>query len=449
MSTLIESISGTRAVVGDSLTPALIIKMGMAFGLMLGKGPVVVGSDTRTSHEMVVSLLKGALLSVGTDVIEIGIVPTPTVQQLIRHHKAAGGMVATASHNPIIWNGIKLMNREGSFLNDAEYEVFQTYMNKEQFPLADWKNLGVLSSDKKALEVHVNKIMEAVDVSALKTSGLRVLVDVNNGTGALADLVLFEKLGVEYELLNAEPNGLFSHDPEPLKKNLSAIIEKMKTGNYDIGFVQDADADRLVILDETGEFIGEDYSLGFCIDYILQQEKVAKKEVVVNLSTSQVIEDIAKKHGATVVYTKIGETNVTQKLKQLQAVVGGEGNGGVIYPKVGWGRDSLVGIVIALKYLAESKKKVSEIVKDYPRYVMLREKIQVSTKDQVKISLDKIEKGYGQFKQNTEDGVKVWLAEGWLHVRPSNTEPIIRVFIEAPNNEKAQSTFEEVMAIVK
>lgn len=438
------SASGIRGIVGDNLHPQVALKVGMAFGTMSHKGTIIVGGDTRTSHDMLKAAVISGLLSVGAHVIDIGRVLTPTVQQLIRHYDAWGGIVITASHNPVIWNGIKLMNSSGSFLETEEYDRFTSLYSQEDFPLADWEEQGKLHLEPHALHIHIDKILSAFDVSAIQTAGLKVLIDPNHGAGALADHLLLQKLNVQFDILNAEPHGKFAHDPEPLKKNLSGIISALEKGGYDIGFVQDADADRLVILDEQGRFIGEDYSLGLCIDYILSQDKSTNRQVVVNLSTSQVIEEITKKHLASIHYTKIGETHVTQGIKNLQAVVGGEGNGGVIYPKVGWGRDSLVGIVIALKYLAESKKSVSQIVATYPKYVMLREKITLPDPGQLERLLHAIEGLFPKASVNRKDGVKLSFDQCWIHVRPSNTEPIVRIFIEAPSLDEAQVLWHKV-----
>jgi phosphomannomutase len=444
MRPLIVSSSGTRAIVGENLHPKLGMDMAMAFGSFVGKGPVIVGGDTRVSYDMVKGSVISGLLAVGTDVIDIGKVPTPTVQQMIKHHNAAGGIVITASHNPIMWNGIKLMNETGSFLTSDQYDKYHQMLAGGNFKLAQWDDLGLLKEDNKALQKHVDLVLSIIDPAPIKNSGLKVLIDANNGTGALIDPILMDKLGVEYEIMNSEPDGKFAHDPEPLKGNLSGLIERLKAGDFDIGFVQDADADRLVILAGDGTFIGEDYSLAFCVDYILSQIADVNKRVVVNLSTSMVIDAVAKKHNATVDYTKIGEPNVTARLKEIKAQVGGEGNGGVIYPKVGWGRDSLVGIVIALKHLAAKKKTVSEIVGEYPKFVMLREKVAVSNREEIKEYLGKVEQKFPDAEKNKEDGIKIIFPNAWIHVRPSNTEPIVRVFIEAPTQEAADSLMAKV-----
>jgi phosphomannomutase len=444
MRPLIESTSGTRGIIGENLPPVIAMNMAAAFGSFVNKGTVIVGGDTRTSFEMLKSAVIAGLTSVGIDVIDIGKVATPTVQQMIKHYKAAGGIVVTASHNPVIWNGIKLMNSTGSFLDDEQYkEYFEIYKNNNN-ELATWDTLGKVKIDNTALEKHVDLILSIIDPEPIKQANLSIIVDPNNGAGCLANPILFEKLGVKYKIINSEPNGIFAHNPEPLKQNLGQLIEEMKNGKYDIGFAQDADADRLVILDETGHYIGEDYSLSFCIDYILSKDKSPDKKIVVNLSTSLIVAWLANKYDASISYTKIGEANVTQEIKRIKATVGGEGNGGVIFPKIGWGRDSLVGMVVALLHLADKKQSVSDIVSQYPKFAMLREKIKVSNKEEIKTCLDKIEKKYQDFDINKIDGVKVNLPNGWIHVRPSNTEPIIRIFIEHENQQEANKLLEEI-----
>lgn len=448
MKPLIMSMSGMRGLIGENLHPQVALNMAMAFGAYLKKGPVIVGGDTRVSYDMLHNAVISGLIAVGIDVIDIGKVPTPTVQHLIRYHNAAGGIVITASHNPIMWNGIKLMNGTGAFLDTAEYDQYSRYyQNLSEIKLVTWDKLGKVSHNPKALEIHVDAILSKLDISAIQSAGLKVLVDPINATGCMANPILFKKLNVQYEMINSDPTGVFAHDPEPIRANLGQMMKKMKEqGGFDIGFVQDADADRLVLFDEKGDFVGEDNSLAFGIDYILSTITDPIKKVVVNLSTSMIIEEIAKKYGATVSYTKVGESNVTQGIKAINAQVGGEGNGGVIYPKVGWGRDSLVGMTIALKYLAESKKTVSEIVSQYPKFVMLREKIEVKNREEVQLLLQKAERTFQNSPVNRDDGLKFTFPGAWLHIRPSNTEAIVRIFIEAKTKEDAMQLLQKVQA---
>jgi phosphomannomutase len=444
MKPLMMSLSGVRGVIGETLTPQLALNIGCAYGQVYGKGPIIVGGDTRTSHHMVSNALISGLTSVGTDVILIGKVPTPTVQQMIRHFNAKAGLVVTASHNPIIWNGIKMMNGSGAFFEQDEFDAFNTVFKNESWTLQAWDNIGKITPIDNALDHHTDLVLDHVDVNAIRKAGLKVCVDPNNGAGCDADIILLDKLGVKYDIINGEGNGLFSHSPEPVKDNLTDLMSAMKNGNYDIGFAQDADADRLVIIDENGTFIGEDYSLAICIEHILRNSNDTPKKVVVNLSTSLVIEQLCNKYNAQIFYTKIGESNVTQTLKSEKATVGGEGNGGVIYPKIGWGRDSLAGIAIALDHLAKEKKRVSEIVSAYPKYTMVREKRQLENKDDVAPLLEKIDHAFSENDKNREDGLKVLMDNGWIHVRPSNTEPIIRIFIEAESAEIAESWLTKV-----
>ena len=441
---LIVSLSGFRGVVGVSMQPQLALEVGLSLGTWIEKGVVVVGTDSRTSGCMLKSALISGLTAVGIDVIDIGVVPTPTVQQMIRFHGAQAGVVVTASHNPVIWNGLKLMSDAGAFLDVSEFESFYKIFKDRTYALKRWDRMGQVRIDEGALDSHIDVIFQTLDPSLIQNANLSVVIDSNNGAGCEADRRLLDRLNVRYTLLNDEPTGVFSHNPEPVKEHLTEIQSVMASGDYDIGFAQDADADRLVIFDETGHFIGEDYSLAFCMDCILSLSEGTSKSVVVNLSTSKVIEALSTMHQARLVYTKIGESFVTQAIKSQNATVGGEGNGGIIYPKIGWGRDSLVGIVVALHYLAYSRKTVSEIVGGYPKYVMIREKIVVDDSGQVSEFLDHVKQVFFGESLILEDGVKVDFGDKWIHVRPSNTEPIIRLFAEAPTEHEARDLIDSV-----
>ncbi|RAP33189.1 phosphoglucosamine mutase [Candidatus Marinamargulisbacteria bacterium SCGC AG-439-L15] len=447
MSSLIMTPSGVRGLVGENFDPEIALRIAKAFGTYVEQGSVIVCGDTRESYDIYKSAVISGLLATGVDVIDIGQAPTPTCQQMIRHHCASGGIVITASHNPIEWNGIKLMGSAGSFLNDSDYQSFKTIYDSNEFPLSTWSDVGKYFSDTHAIEKHVDKILSAINTMPIQKADLKVLIDTNNGTGCLADPILLDKLGVSYDILNEDPTKPFAHNPEPNESNLSELIQEMKSGNYDIGFAQDADADRLVIVDENGRFIGEDYSLGFCVDHILSISDPSEAPVVVNLSTSSLIERIAQRHNTTTTYTKIGETHVTQALRETGSIVGGEGNGGVIYPKIGWGRDSLIGIVIALSHLAAKKQTVSRIIQEYPEYYMARDKFTVNNQKDVTSFLSKVDKHFPSEKKDTQDGIKVYLNNSWVHVRPSNTEPIIRVFAEAGSTEEAEKLVKKVAAL--
>ena len=446
MSKLMVSSSGLRGIVGEHLTPQLIDQFVRSYLKWLPEGKIVIGGDTRTSHQALANLVASICQLCGRDVVMIGKVPTPTVQQMVRHHLAAGGLAITASHNPVQWNGIKIIDSSGSFLSaDAFASFFKLYQNNECAPLLDWQQQGVMVHDDTALHTHVQTIKTVLPVDQLKP--LKVLIDVNHGAGKYADQVLFEDLNIQVEYLFDGEDGVFSHSPEPVRDHLNALCDKMKTGHYDIGFAQDPDADRLVIVDEKGRFIGEDYSLAFCMDYYLSEFRQKDPSVVINLSTSKVIESIAKKVQARVFYTRIGEPNVTAKMKDVVATIGGEGNGGVIVPSIGWGRDSLTGIVLALLHLSQTNQSVSDIVSTYPQYVMVRDKQPMDSANEVQEKLTRVAKHYASEDVNQDDGIKVMFESSWVHIRPSNTEPIIRIFAEALSESKAQALVKTVKAL--
>ncbi len=444
MSHLVVSASGTRGVVGETMTPELAVRISRTFGSYVNQGTVVVGGDTRTSTDCLKYAVISSLLSVGCDVIDVGKVPTPTVQQMVRYHQAAGGIVVTASHNPVIWNGIKLMNHQGAFLNEQAYSNYSQLYEENPQPYVAWNQLGQYREDPNAIQRHVDLILTHLDPTPIQNSSLRVLIDPNNGAGAIANPILFEKLGVQYDMINEQANGHFNHPPEPVEAHLADTMSQLRSGKYDIGFVQDADADRLVMLGENGQFFGEDYSLALCVDHILGTEAAPSPSVVVNLSTSLVIESVAKRHQASVYYTKIGEPYVSQGLRDHKGLVGGEGNGGVIYPKIGWGRDSLVGMVVGLRHLAMTKSPLSKIIGSYPKYWMHRDKFQVNSRDDIAGFLSQVESQFQGEKMDKQDGVKVILDNAWVHVRPSNTEPIVRLFIEASNESQLHALIEKV-----
>ena len=444
MSQLIVSQSGIRGIVGDTLTPDVALDVGRAFGHFVSGGVVVVGGDTRPSHGMLKQAVVAGLTSVGCTVIDIGKVPTPTVQQAIRHHQAAGGIVVTASHNPAPWNGLKLMQATGSFLDDQAYAQFQTvYTNRHQLAGVPWDQVGQCIHDPDAIQRHVDRILSVIDMPDV--SHMSVLVDANHGTGCLATPVLLDALGVRYTLMQSEGDGYFSHPPEPVRANLDAIVSRMQSGHYDIGFVQDPDADRLVVIDDCGRYIGEDYTLGLCVDYALSTQKTKASTVVINLSTSALLHDIVARHHAQLVETKIGETHVTQALMQHQGLIGGEGNGGVIYPEVGWGRDSLVGIALMLKALVEKSVSVSEWVDQFDRYEFLKASLPVTESTDLTACIQALMQQFSNYTTNQADGLKLMGPDGWIHVRSSNTEPIVRIFIEA----KTQALCNDMMAQVK
>ncbi|MEC8677966.1 MAG: phosphoglucosamine mutase [Candidatus Margulisiibacteriota bacterium] len=447
MSKLMLSSSGLRGVVGDHLTTDLIDGFVRAYLAWLPEGKIVIGGDTRTSHDALTQLVASICQLCGRDVVIIGKVPTPTVQQMVRKNLAAGGFAITASHNPVIWNGIKIIDSSGSFLSSSAYSEFNNYYeSKKVAPYVDWSKQGIRVVDDQALESHVEVIKSVLPVNKVKP--LKVLIDVNHGAGKYADDILFKHLShVTVDYLFDGNDGEFSHAPEPVTENLTDLCARMKEGDYDIGFAQDPDADRLVIVDENGRFIGEDYSLAFSMDYYLSQINQDSPNVVVNLSTSKIIEYIANKYNATLYQTKIGEPNVTAKMKETAATIGGEGNGGIILPDVGWGRDSLTGIVLSLLHLSESGKSVSQIIANYPAYVMVREKQPLESRADIQEKVERVANHFSNESINMDDGVKVSFENAWVHIRPSNTEPIIRIFAEALNQSDANSLVEKVKSL--
>ncbi len=440
------SSSGLRGIVGEHLNSNTIEPFIRSFLSWCPKGKIVIGGDTRTSHEALTSLIASICQLCGRDVVYIGKVPTPTVQQMVRHYLAAGGLAITASHNPVEWNGIKMIDSSGSFLSKPAFDEFNhMYQTKTMVNYGAWDEQGGWFKENGALEKHIELIDHVMPLKNIKP--FKILIDVNHGAAAIADKVLFQQINADVDYLYDSPDGKFSHSPEPLVGNLKALCEKMKSGNYDIGFAQDPDADRLVIIDENGRFIGEDYSLAFCMDYFLSTIDDDKKSIVVNLSTSKIIEFIAKKYNAKLHQTKIGEPNVTAKMKEIKAVIGGEGNGGIICPAIGWGRDSLTGIVLALMHLTVAKQTVSEIIATYPKYIMVRDKQPLESSSSIKTKLSMVEDHYISENINVEDGVKVSFDTSWVHIRPSNTEPIIRIFAEAPSEKEALKLVEDIKKI--
>lgn len=439
------SASGIRGIVGDSLSLDLVSKISQSFASFCGNQSIIVGGDTRSSYHAYANTVIGAVLSMGCDVIDIGQCPTPTCQQMVTHFNAAGAIAITASHNPAEWNGIKLIDEHASFLTPNTFKKFYQFHETHTPSLADHQNIGSYQKIHNAIDIHINRILKTIDVSCLKNTNLKVLVDVNHGTGALATPKLLDCLGIAYDLIGPEADGKFEHIPEPTAENLSQLQEQLKSRNYDIGFAQDPDADRLVIVAENGDFIGEDYSLAYCLDYILTElADPDPKDLAVNLSTSRVIDDIANKHQATLHRTAIGEPFVTQKIRDLNAIAGGEGNGGVIFPAVGWGRDSLTGIVLALCHLAKSKKTVSESIQAYPQWKMCRAKQALESKEVIPAILEQVAKSFPDAKANWEDGLKLDFEASWVHIRPSNTEPILRIFAEAQSETAAKSLAETI-----
>lgn len=455
--TLIKSISGIRGTIGgrsgDTLNPLDIVKFTSAYATFIrrsGKSQsntIVVGRDARISGEMVKNVVCGTLMGIGYDVINIGLATTPTTELAVRMTQAAGGIIITASHNPRQWNALKLLNHEGEFLTKSEGNEVLDIAESEDFIYADVDHLGHYSEDASFDQRHIESVLalKLVDREAIKKAHFKVAVDGINSVGGIILPKLLNELGVEYTLLNGEPTGDFAHNPEPLEKNLGGIMQEMSKGGYDLGIVVDPDVDRLAFICEDGIMFGEEYTLVSVADYVLSH---TPGNTVSNLSSTRALRDITEKHGGQYMASAVGEVNVTTKMKEVNAVIGGEGNGGVIYPESHYGRDALVGIALFLSSLAHKGCKVSELRKSYPNYFMAKNRIDLTPETDISAILDRIKEMYADEKVTDIDGVKIDFADKWVHLRASNTEPIIRVYSEAATMEEAESLGRKLMDVV-
>ncbi|MGE0884855.1 MAG: phosphoglucosamine mutase [Blastocatellales bacterium] len=451
--TLKISISGVRGVVGQSLTPTLLARFAEAFGTYVGSGTIVIGRDTRTSGEMVRQAVIAGLLSSGCRVIDLGVCPVPTVQLIVRQHKASGGIAITASHNPAEWNALKFVNSEGLFLSAGQArELLDIYHQGDYTKVAGSEMRGIQRLNDAAtgaLDAHIRAIVDAVGKLPVRNRKLKVALDSCNGAASVIAPRLLEELGAEIVTINTTPDGSFPRGAEPVAENLSALCQLVKDSKADVGFAQDMDADRLAVVDERGEPIGEDSTLVLAARYVLGKTAGA---VVTNLSTSSAMDDVARMFGCTLHRSKIGEANVTEMMQQVGAIIGGEGNGGVIYPKINFCRDSQVAMALILHLLAESGRTVSDLMSDLPRYWMIKEKLPCPS-DKISAALKMIRNDYADQQMDLRDGVKVIFDDGWLHVRGSNTEPIIRIVAEAQSELRAKqildSVFEKVSELLQ
>lgn len=455
--TLIKSISGIRGTIGgrsgDTLNPLDIVKFTSAYATFIrrsGKSQsntIVVGRDARISGEMVKNVVCGTLMGIGYDVINIGLATTPTTELAVRMTQAAGGIIITASHNPRQWNALKLLNHEGEFLTKSEGNEVLDIAESEDFNYADVDHLGHYTEDSSFDQRHIESVLalKLVDREAIKKAHFKVAVDGINSVGGIILPKLLNELGVEYTLLNGEPTGDFAHNPEPLEKNLGGIMQEMSKGGYDLGIVVDPDVDRLAFICEDGIMFGEEYTLVSVADYVLSH---TPGNTVSNLSSTRALRDITEKHGGQYMASAVGEVNVTTKMKEVNAVIGGEGNGGVIYPESHYGRDALVGIALFLSSLAHKGCKVSELRKSYPNYFMAKNRIDLTPETDISAVLDRIKEMYADEKVTDIDGVKIDFADKWVHLRASNTEPIIRVYSEAATMEEAESLGRKLMDVV-
>ena len=455
---LIKSISGIRGTIGgragEGLNPLDIVKFTAAYATFIRKttsvktNKIVVGRDARISGEMVKHTVMGTLMGMGFDVVDIGLATTPTTELAVTMENACGGIILTASHNPKQWNALKLLNEKGEFLNAVEgNEVLQIAAN-EDFSFAEVDQLGKVIENHSYTQKHIESVLalDLVDVAAIKAANFSVAIDCVNSVGGIAIPALLEALGVkEIKKLNCEPNGHFAHNPEPLPENLTEIASVMKEGKADVGFVVDPDVDRLALICENGNMFGEEYTLVAVADYILQH---TPGNTVSNLSSSRALRDITRSYGQQYNAAAVGEVNVVAKMKETNAVIGGEGNGGVIYPASHYGRDALVGIALFLTYLAKSGKKVSELRASYPPYSIAKQKVQLTSDIDVDALLTAVKEKYIQYDVTDIDGVKIDFPDRWVHLRKSNTEPIIRVYAEASTPELAEKTAAGVMDVI-
>lgn len=462
--TLIKSISGIRGTVGghtgDTLNPLDIVKFTTAYATFMrggvsaerkkGKRPaIVVGRDARISGRMVRDIVCGTLTGCGYDVVDIGLATTPTTELAVRHFHADGGIIITASHNPRQWNALKLLNEEGEFLDKEAGNQVLAIAEKGVFNYSGVDDIGEVVLDHSMNERHIHAVTELplVDRDAIERAKFHVCVDTINSVGGIILPPLLEKLHVKHEILNGEPDGNFAHDPEPLEKNLHGIMQRMRNdGGFDLGIVVDPDVDRLAFICEDGTMFGEEYTLVAVADYVLSHEK---GNTVSNLSSSRALKDITEKHGGAYTAAAVGEVNVTTKMKEVNAIIGGEGNGGVIYPKCHYGRDALVGIALFLSYLARKNCKASELRASLPNYYMAKNRIDLTPGTDVDSILNKLKEKYSDQHINDADGVKIDFPDKWVHLRKSNTEPIIRVYSEAKTPEEADAIAKEIMQVVE
>lgn len=456
--TLIKSISGIRGTIGgkpgDTLNPLDIVKFTSAYATFIrrsGKSKsntIVVGRDGRISGDMVRNIVCGTLMGIGYDVVNIGMATTPTTELAVAMEQAAGGIIITASHNPRQWNALKLLNEKGEFLTAADGEEVLAIAEREDFEYASVDNLGKYTEDNSFNQRHINSVLnlKLVDREAIKNAHFKVLVDAVNSVGGIIMPQFLDALGVEYKVLNGEPTGDFAHNPEPLAKNLGEIMGEMAKGGYDLGIVVDPDVDRLVFISENGEMFGEEYTLVSVADYVLSK---TPGNTVSNLSSTRALRDVTERNGGKYTAAAVGEVNVTTQMKNVNAVIGGEGNGGVIYPESHYGRDALVGVALFLSHLAHKGCTASELKASYPEYFMAKNRIDLTPTADIDAILAKVKEVYSNEEIIDIDGVKINFANSWVHLRKSNTEPIIRVYSEASTLKEAEELGEKLIAVVK
>lgn len=457
--TLIKSISGIRGTIGgkvdQGLTPIDAVKFAAAYGSWLKhrnpnqKLKVVIGRDARLSGQMISDLVIATLIGLGIDVVNLGLSTTPTVEIAVPMEAAQGGIILTASHNPKQWNALKLLNEKGEFISGKEGEALMEIAAQEAFDFAEVDELGILTEDDTYLDKHIQEVLNLplVDVSAIAQANFKIVVDAVNSTGGIFVPALLRDLGVKEVIeLYCDPTGHFPHNPEPLPEHLTDLADKIKETNADLGITVDPDVDRLAMVCEDGTMFGEEYTLVACADYVLQH---TPGTTVSNLSSTRALRDVTERIGENYFAAAVGEVNVVEKMKAENAIIGGEGNGGIIYPESHYGRDALVGIALFLTHLAKSKMKVSELRDSYPKYTISKNKIELTPEIDVDAVLAKMALKYAHEEVDTTDGVKIYIAQEWVHLRKSNTEPIIRIYSESSSEAAANALAERIITEIR
>lgn len=456
--TLIKSISGIRGTIGgkaeDNLTPIDAVKFAAAYGTWLKQQRqkdnyrVVVGRDARISGEMIQSLVMQTLVGMGIHVIDLGLSTTPTVEVAVPMEHADGGIILTASHNPKQWNALKLLNHKGEFLDGAEGKKILDIAESNDMSFAEVDDLGKITKNEAYIDLHIDEVLELplVNKKAIQDANFKVVVDGVNSTGGIAIPLLLERLGVHPVKLYCDPTGHFPHNPEPLKEHLGDLADAVVKERADFGIVVDPDVDRLAFMDEKGEMFGEEYTLVACADYVLSKNP---GNTASNMSSTRALRDVTEEHGGMYEASAVGEVNVVELMKKNNVVIGGEGNGGIIYPELHYGRDALVGVALFLSLLAEKKMTVSELRATYPNYFMSKKKIQLTPDLDVDGILKIMETNYSHEQLTTIDGVKIDFADSWVHLRKSNTEPIIRIYTEAPSQDTADTLADRFISEIK
>ncbi len=446
MPTLMVSVSGIRGIIGDGLEPEVLVKFTSAYAEFCGKGTIVIGRDARITGELVKNIVSGTLAAKGFNVVDIGIVPTPTVQYTVKNLKAAGGIAISASHNPNEWNALKLLNSTGQFMTPEEnVQLLKILENVPKY--VDWESIGKISFYEEGLKKHVEDVLKLkyIDKEKIRKRKFRVVADCVNGAGVYVIPDLLREFGCEVIEMNCERSGIFPRLPEPIPENLTGTMEKVKEEKADIGIVVDPDVDRLVLITDKGQPFSEENTITQAVKFILSKEK---GNVAVNLSTTRAVDDVANAAGCKVFRSPVGEANVVKKMKEVDAIIGGEGSGGVIYPALHFGRDALVGIAITLQHLLEFGGTISELKDSLPKYFIAKRKIKLKNANPDAI-LHSLKNKYGNEKINTEDGLRIDFPDHWVHFRKSNTEPIIRCITEAETQDKAEQYIDKYFGDIK